>query len=144
MIPVCAQSSDFRPVGTGKLWFGEQQAKPKGEQEDAADELDHTGIGGHHIGNRGDAQSRDCRKHAVAEHGADARGKSAPEAARRGALNDEHVDRSDRRRHEQPDADAGKHQLNARKHDMSARLKGHGLGAEPSGWSGSMRTALPP
>ena len=73
--------------------------------------LNPPGIGAHRVGDRRDAEGRDGRQEAIAEHGADARRKPGPEAAGDGALNDEDIHRPDRRRHQHANADPGEHEL---------------------------------
>ena len=104
-----------------------EQRDPKDDQQQAADELDGARMGRHDIGNGADAERGDRGEHAVAEHGAKARGKPGPKAARHRPLNDQHVDRPDRRRHHDADADAGKHELDGGENDLRACLQGHGL-----------------
>ena len=127
MMPVCSTKPGFLADRNGESRLGEEQRDPKDDQQQAADELDGARIGRHHIGNRPDAERGNRREHAVAEHGAKARGKPGPKAARHRPLNDQHVDRPDRRRHHDADADPGKHKLDGGENDLRACLQGHGL-----------------
>ena len=76
-------------------------------------------------------------KQAVADHGADARGKAGPEAAGHRPLDDEDVDRPDRRRHQHADAEAGEHELEGGQDDLRACLQGQGLFAHRGGQRGA-------
>ena len=49
----------------------------------------------------------------VTKHGADTGGKAAPESVGNGPLDAKDVDRPDGRRYQQPDTNAGEHQLDA-------------------------------
>ena len=91
----------------------EEQAGAEDDQQDTAKELDQTGISDYHVGDRRHAEGGDGREQPVTKHGADTGGKAAPESVGNGPLDAKDVDRPDGRRYQQPDTNAGEHQLDA-------------------------------
>ena len=97
-----------------------QKSDAEDDEQRSAEELDRPRIGDHQVRNRRHAEGCYGGEQPVAEDRAESRRKSAPESLGYGPLDAKDIDRSDGRGYEQPNADAGEHQLDAGQDDMRA------------------------
>ena len=97
-----------------------REAHAEDDEQQAAEQLDRSGIGDHHLGDRRHAEGCDRREQPVTEDGTKTRGDARPEAPGRRPLDAKDIDRPNGRGYQHANAHAGKHQLDARKDDMRA------------------------